>query len=44
MYASTCNSLFQAAEVVGKVFDLVDAEDLNESWLTENVQNSKTRP
>ena len=44
MYASTCSSLFQKAQVVGKVFDLTDAEELTQDWIIEQIESSKTRP
>ena len=44
MYASTCTTLFQKADVVGKVFDLTDVEQLTLEWLKNSVESSKTRP
>jgi hypothetical protein len=44
MYASTSPHIFQSADIAGKIFDLVVAEDLTDSWLSGQIESSKTRP
>ena len=43
MYAATCTTLFQKADVAGKVFDLVDAEKLSLEWIVERTLGTMTR-
>ncbi|KAI8910660.1 hypothetical protein DFJ77DRAFT_470635 [Powellomyces hirtus] len=44
LYASTKNYLYQQTDISGKIFDLTESEDLTEEWLTQQLENSKTRP
>ncbi|KAJ3115315.1 hypothetical protein HK098_006999 [Nowakowskiella sp. JEL0407] len=44
LYASTKTFLFQSADIVGKVYDLQDAEELTAEWLENKLFSSATRP
>ncbi|KAJ3009945.1 hypothetical protein HKX48_007662 [Thoreauomyces humboldtii] len=44
LYASTRNFLYTQTDISGKIFDLSDAEELTDEWLTEQLEASKTRP
>ncbi|KAI8999470.1 hypothetical protein BC832DRAFT_571648 [Gaertneriomyces semiglobifer] len=44
LYASTKTYLYQKADIASKIFDLADAEELTDEWLTQQLENSKTRP
>jgi hypothetical protein len=44
LYASSSHVVFLEAGIVGKVFDLVDCEEINDRWLTSKLEASKTRP
>ncbi|KAI8915872.1 hypothetical protein EDD86DRAFT_197076 [Gorgonomyces haynaldii] len=43
LYASTSQQVFAKAEISGKVFDLVDPEDLTQEWVRSLALSSKTR-
>lgn len=44
LYASSASMIFSEAQIVGKVFDLVDPEEFTENWLKGCIEKSKTRP
>jgi hypothetical protein len=44
LYASTTTLVFMEAGIVGKVFDLQDADELTDDWLVQKLESSKTRP
>ncbi|KAI8901515.1 hypothetical protein BC833DRAFT_577467 [Globomyces pollinis-pini] len=43
-YASTVTQVFTEAGITGKVFDLVEAEELTDDWMVSQLESSKTRP